>query len=628
MCGLAGILVFDESLRIDRDALVRMGEAIAHRGPDSAGVWLAGDAPIDREHPQCGLSYRRLSVLDLDARSNQPMHSPDRRYALVFNGEIYNFRELRQELVQSGAPWTFVTTGDAEVLLAAFATWGEKCLEKLNGMFAFAIWDGVKNTLTLARDRMGQKPLYYSHHPADPDRAFAFASEVRALTQLPWIDKSFSPLALRNYLRFGYVPDSLTIYANIDELPPGQWMTVPSVRTFPNQSYFDAGEVLPKHDGASSSTVRELVTRAVKRQLVSDVPLGCFLSGGTDSSVIALAMKLSGAQVKTFTVAFDDARYDESQFAQQVASHLGTEHQCFTVKPDAASDLPKLARVLGEPFGDSSILPTHYLAMHTRQHVTVALSGDGGDELFGGYDRYRAMRLASRMWALAPLGMFARLLPSKHPKSRRSRARRFLRSLPMPSAKRYSSFMRIFDDGQIRELLNDEELDPLDPIAARFMVMNEDRDAVESALAVDRATYLPGDLLMKVDRASMLHSLEVRSPFMDHELVLFAASLSTRDLLSGGGKRMLREAFANDLPEFVFKRPKMGFALPIGDWLRKELKSMLMDAIDSNRSFARKHFHMASIHRLITEHMSGDVDHTHRLFAILMLELWWHEFGG
>jgi asparagine synthase (glutamine-hydrolysing) len=367
----------------------------------------------------------------------------------------------------------------------------------------------------------------------------------------------------------------------------------------------------------------------VERQLVSDVPLGCFLSGGIDSSVIALAMKRAGQDVFTFSIGFSDKRYDETQFAAEVADHLKTSHRRFTVRPDAAADLIDLARVFGEPFGDSSALPTHYLSRETRRHVKVALSGDGGDELFGGYDRYRAMHL-DRLIRKLPMALRTAIaqqesarIASGHPKSKASRLHRLLSTLDQSPAQRYSGYLRLFSDAAIAQLLREPVDFSPDPIESNYESLAKGRDLVAAALATDRITYLPDDLLTKLDRASMLHGLEVRSPFMDHELVSFAAGLTSEQLIKGGPKRMLREAFAADLPDFVFKRKKMGFAVPIGDWFRGELRPMLRDHLFAADSFAAQHFNRPAVERLVEEHEQQRADHSQRLYALLMLELWW-----
>ena len=657
MCGFAGVIAWDERYRVSRDTLAKMSARIAHRGPDGEGVYFSPDGGITPDRPQVALAHRRLAILDPDPRANQPFTDKAGRW-LVYNGEIYNFRELRAELskLQPGHEWR--TNCDTEVLLAAYGQWGEKCVDRLNGMFAFAVWDEPKKALFLARDRMGQKPLYVAcasaiflssgyalnsepfyergiHQPLD---TVAFASEIGALTALPWFNNRIEAISLVHYLRWGYVSSAASIYEGAVQPQPGATQTMSYLKTTHTSYFYPADgrtpEAPPRHKNRSTdpaSETRERFKRAVERQLVSDVPLGCLLSGGIDSSVIAASMRglLPKSQpVLTFSIGFDDPRYDETEYAEAVAKYLDAEHRKFVVRPDAANDLPKLAEVFGEPFGDSSALPTHYLARETREYVKVALSGDGGDELFGGYDRYRAMLLASRIrmfttpipWKL--LSPLLAQLPTGHPKARSTRIARFIKSLSLPPWKRYSSYLRLMDDHLIDQLLKPEaDLELRRGLLPDFNFSTV--AIVPDALAQDRFHYLPNDLLTKVDRCSMLHALEVRSPFMDHELVQFAAGLTTDQLLKGGPKRMLREAFADDLPAWVFKRKKTGFAVPIGDWFRGELRSMLRDHLFASDSFASTHFNLAVVQRLVEEHETERVDHSQRLYALLMLELWW-----
>jgi asparagine synthase (glutamine-hydrolysing) len=688
MCGFAGVVSFDERFRVTGEQLARMSAAIAHRGPDGEGIWFNRDpddpTPVTPDNPLVGLAFRRLAILDPDPRAMQPMTSPDGRYTMVFNGEIYNFRELREELSgrrdgeterrgesdeetkrrrdeagsfspQSPIPnpqWT--TSGDSEVLLRAYATWGPACLHKLNGMFAIAIWDAVEKTLFLARDRMGQKPLYVS--PTKQMMGLAIASEIGAAQQLRWFARGPFNRSPAQFLTNGWTLQH--------ELPPGAWRKYaihPDGVAYcvdATQVFFDAARgselrgtgVSPviqhgrdAHATKSESTpatpesIRAALELAVRRQLVSDVPLGVFLSGGIDSSVVALCSRKHGP-VQTFSIAFEDPRYDESPYAREVAKHLGTEHHEFRVTPNVIEDLPKLIRVFGEPFADSSMIPTHMLARETRKHVKVALSGDGGDELFGGYDRYEAMRLGAR-WAKWVPKFVARGASSwsrGHPKSKLTRAARFVASLALPESDRYESYLRIFDDALIDELLLEPQKDQRRAgglalhrrsVANVYEGLRKTRGPVEAALATDRVTYLPNDLLTKVDRCSMLHGLEVRSPFMDHELVQLAASLTEDQLLGGGKKRMLREAFAHELPASVFNRPKMGFAVPIGEWFRTSLRSYLRDHLFAVDSFAKRHFRMNVVERIVDEHETERRDHSQRLFALLVLEVWWKEFG-
>ena len=634
MCGFAGIIAWEDRYRFDRAALERMSARIAHRGPDGQGLWINHESEITPARPQVGLAHRRLAIIDLDERANQPF-TDGQGHWLIYNGEIYNYKELRRELEQLLPNYPWRTQSDTEVLLASYVAWGEKCVEKLNGMFAFAIWDENKNELFLARDRMGQKPLYYA---IDQRGAIAFASELPALQELDWVDRRMDALALKEYLCWGYVGAPRTIHNNICQELPSFW----SRYSFPFKQaigeYFDPNVGDEASQPASAAATRERVLQAVRRQLIADVPLGCFLSGGVDSSVIAASMTAvagSARDVHTFSVGFDDPRYDERAPARQVAAHLGTRHTEFLVTPKAAEDLPKLANAFGQPFADSSALPTYYLARETRTHVKVALSGDGGDELFGGYDRYRAMAIGERMRRFPSFlrrfitSAASQALPGIHPKSRAARLKRLLGSLDRAPGARYASYIALFDQSLVRELLGkpDDPAGPAAHIEADFNRLSADRDPVQTALAVDRVSYLPNDLLTKLDRASMLHALEVRSPFMDHHLVQFAATLTTPQLLKGGPNRMLREAFAGDLPPWVFKRKKMGFAVPIGEWFRGQLRPMLRDHLFAADSFAAAHFHMPVVQRLVDEHEQQRQDHSQRLYALLMLELWWKTSG-
>jgi asparagine synthase (glutamine-hydrolysing) len=615
MCGIAGAIAWEERFAVSREVLARIAEAIAHRGPDGREVWSDG---------KCGLAFARLAILDLDHRAMQPM--TDGKRWIVFNGEIYNFRELHGELDHVSPGYAWKTTGDTEVILRAYDAWGENCLQKFNGMFAFAIWETGTGAVFLARDRMGQKPLYFSLRAG---QALAFASELEALRAVSWIGWEIDRDSVGEYLQTGFIASPATIYREVSKLPPGSWMRCGADGSVTLRKYFDPNE-FDANSPRGAEDVKAAVTTAVRRQLVSDVPVGCFLSGGIDSSVIAAAMKAAADQrVMTFAIGFDDPRYDETKFAAEVAKHLGTEHRQFTVRPDAAGDLPKLARVFGEPFGDSSALPTHYLSRETRGHVKVALSGDGGDELFGGYDRYRAMRLGGRGGKMpAVFRKVAAAMPEGHPKSAISRARRFVAGMGLAAAQRYAQYVGLFDREMIEAIFPQAIPPRREVVAEVYAELEADRDLVQTAAATDRVTYLPEDLLTKLDRASMLHALEVRSPFMDHELVRLAAGLSTDQLLRGGAKRMLREAFAEDLPHWVFERKKMGFAVPIGEWLRGPLRAMMEDLLFAKDSFAAANFHQGFLRGMVDAHYAQSADHSQRLYALVMLELWWRGRNG
>jgi asparagine synthase (glutamine-hydrolysing) len=613
-----------------------MSAAIAHRGPDGEGVFFNHEDEVTADRPQCALAFRRLAILDPDPRSNQPFTIGGK--TLVFNGEIYNFRELRKELSTIRPAYSWRTTGDTEVLLMAYDVWAEDCVGHLNGMFAFAVWDEAEKSLFLARDRMGQKPLYTAAIsggkclPATSLRtdrnesfdAVAFVSEPNAIGTVEWWQRDLDPNSISEYLRFGVTHE--TVFPSVKCISPSSSLMLKrSTADHMSSFHFSSRWSRGISDSDAVEQTQKLVQQAVAGQLVSDVPLGVFLSGGIDSAVVATCAKRFGP-VETFSIGFDDPRYDETPYGAAVAKHLGTKHHIFRVTPKAADDLPRLAAIFGTPFGDSSALPTHYLARETRAHVKVALSGDGGDELFGGYDRYRAMRIARRLRPIAPLRRLGGMIGGGHPKSRSARFGRLIASLGLPAGERYESYLRIFDEPTLTALLRSPPLaKPASTRAWMFERSAERRDDVRAAMLVDQMTYLPDDLLTKVDRCSMLHGLEVRSPFMDHELVQFAAGLTTDQLLKGGPKRMLREAFADELPDFVFKRKKMGFAVPIGEWFRGELRPMLRDHLFASDSFAAQHFNRAVVERLVEEHEQERVDHSQRLYALLMLELWWKQ---
>lgn len=665
MCGFAGVVSFSRQCAVHAaragDLAEGLAADLAHRGPDGRGTFTLGlddRAPEPSPaHPQVLFTHTRLAVIDPVPRSDQPFYGAGGKLVLIYNGEIYNYRGLREEL----SPRDWRTQGDSEVLVAAYERWGDRCVERLEGMFAFALLDlrdPADPRVLLARDPAGEKPLYYAVQtiddssngaPGDADistiAGVAFASELAPLRRFQWIDLSVDQAALQDFFAWGYIPGRQTIHAGVSKLLPGHVQIVSPTRNL-RRRYFDPGghhELDGDDRWASAVTLtRELMGRAVERRLVADVPIGCLLSGGIDSSIVALhmsrAMQRDGRKLDTFSIGFDDPRYDESAYAQEVAAHLGASHHSFHVRPDVAETLPKLARVFGEPFADSSAIPTHYLAQQTRQHVTVAQSGDGGDELFGGYDRYVALRLVERARRVpAPLrklaAIAARRIPEAHPKSKRARLRRLGVSLGESAGERYAGYMRLFAHPLIVRLFPPGAVAREEPgrIADRwFNAYLKGRDVVSAAAALDRVTYLPGDLLVKADRCSMLHALEVRSPFMDPELLRFASTLGESGLLESDGlrpakKRLLRDAYATQLPASVFNRPKMGFAVPVGDWFRGPLRGMLHDTLLASDSFAQSRLIGSAVRELLEAHDSGRGEHGQRLYALLMLELWWRD---
>ncbi|MEM6312819.1 MAG: asparagine synthase (glutamine-hydrolyzing) [Planctomycetota bacterium] len=589
MCGFAGILSF--ATPPDPAVLRRMGAALAHRGPDGEGIW---------HDDHCGLAHRRLAILDPQPRSDQPFVEDG--HVLAFNGEIYNHRALRRELP---GPWH--TDGDTETLLRALRTWGIDAVEKLDGMFAFAWWDAAERTLHLARDPMGQKPLYHTDGPT-----VRFGSELAAVRT----DEPIAHDHLADYLRWGYFPFTQTAFQGIHKLPPGHTLTL-KPKAEQREASDLTGQPKPyEKQHAPLAPIRKMLETAVEKRLLADVPLGVLLSGGIDSSIVSACARKHGP-ISTFCIGFDDPRYDERPHARRVAQHLGTDHHEAAVTPDIAEDLPKLARVFGEPFADSSALPTHYLSRFVRQHVKVALGGDGGDELFAGYDRYRAFAASFQLRPLAAIAPLIKLLPGTHPKSRVAKLKRFAAGLRLPPAERYRSFVALFDEPNIAALLPDSNRVAEQRGLALLEELLQGRSPADAVMAFDRSTYLPDDLLAKVDRASMLHGLEVRSPFMDKRLLAWADTHSPRL-----GKRDLQDAFADALPADVFTRRKMGFALPIGDWLRTSLRPMLHDHVLRPNGFCATHFDSPTVQRLVNEHDTKTADHSQRLYALLFLEVW------
>jgi asparagine synthase (glutamine-hydrolysing) len=612
MCGIAGW--FSTTGDIDRAVVTAMGDALAHRGPDGGGTWFSDDNRL-------GLAHRRLAILDPEPRSDQPFEEAG--HVLVFNGEIYNHRDLRKRLP---GPWR--TEGDTETLLRLLRTMPTpEALGLIEGMYAFAWWDGGRRALTLARDPFGQKPLFV----ADVAGGVAFASELAALRRVPGLDLGVSRAALIEYLRWGYVPEPKTIHRHVEKLPHGAWRRYASAGGR-DHDVPAACDVAAAFDGdTSADAVRRHVLAATDRQLISDVPIGVLLSGGIDSSVVAAAaVAARRGPVRTFCVGFDDSRYDERPFARRVAEHLGTDHADATVSPDVAEDLPKLVRHYGEPFADSSALPTFHLSKFVSRHVKVALGGDGGDELFGGYERYWAFAQSGLFWPLgSPMRLLAGLLPAGHPKGKVAKFRRFARAMHFQPELRYLSLVRLFDADQLRQLTGDaEKPTPHEALLGRLL-RQQGHWPIAAAAALDRQTYLVDDLHAKVDRASMACSLEVRSPFMDRRLMTLAGRLRDDHLMLGRrhGKRRLREAFAGDLPSEVFDRRKMGFALPIGDWFRGPLRGMLREHVLDPGGFCAAHLDAVAVRRLIDEHDAGR-DHGQRLYALLFLEVWAREFGA
>ncbi len=632
MCGIAGVLNRGPAAPpIERERLRAMAGAIRNRGPDDEGFYLD---PAQR----CGLAFRRLSIIDLSTGA-QPICNEDRTLWLVFNGEIYNYRALRDELRRAGH--SFASESDSEVIVHAYEQWGVGCFPRLHGMFAIALWDERRARLVLARDRFGKKPLYI-HHSAD---RLHFASEVKAIRAAAGLSFTLNPQAVHDYLVMQYVPRE-DIFIECAALPPGcfaeidfggagdsvppageRWISpqryyeVPTPRTFAG-TYADA-----------KTRLGELLTAAVQKRLMSDVPLGAFLSGGIDSSIIVgLMRRLGVSPLRTFSIGFEDPRYNEAPHARSVAEHFHTEHHERIVTPDAQSIFDELAALYDVPFADSSAIPTLLLSRFARESVTVALTGDAGDECFGGYDRYRAADLAARFdFVPAPLrklaGAAAAVFRTGQSKTLRSRAFRFLRAIGRPAARRYADWVGVFDPLELARGYQPAFAAQID-VESPLRAIADWYDAWQTnpstrAAFVDFHSYLPGDLLTKVDRASMSAGLECRSPFLDDELVEFALSLPAEWKVDArGGKRILRDWAAGLLPPDILTREKMGFGVPIGEWFRGPLREVLKAALLAPDGICLRLFQHAWLRELLDGHLESRANHAHRLWALFMLDRW------
>lgn len=632
MCGITGAVWTAPEKALDDDTLQRMVHVLRHRGPDAAGIHTSGleVRPGYGIMPGVALGHRRLSIIDL-ATGSQPMSNEDGSVWVVFNGEIYNYRDLRRRL--EGTGHRFRTASDTETIVHLYEDEGPELLAHLNGMFALAVWDASRQQLLLARDRLGQKPLVYRLEPG----RLLFASELKSLLEVPDVPRRLDAQALDAYLTYQYVPHPQTIFQGIAKLPPGHYGVYREGRLEVRpywQPDFNVEEDLPAQ--AYGEKLRELMTSAVELRLQSDVPLGAFLSGGIDSTItVGLMRQLSGGPVRTFSIGFPVKEYDETRYARIAAAHCGTDHEEFLVEPDAVEVLPKLVWHYDEPFADSSAIPTWYVSELTRKHVTVALSGDGGDELFAGYPRYRAVRLASLFDRLPALlrrllaGPYWRYLPaSPRYKSIRRRLKRFASALPLPPGRRYLEWIAIFNEAQRAELYDDEflatlaDVDPLE-FLSRARARSLHRDPVTSISLTDLLTYLPCDLMTKVDIASMAHGLECRQPFLDHRVVELAARMPlARKLSRGSAKRMLLETFSDLMPRPIRRRSKMGFGVPLDHWFRGPLAEFARDVLLDHRTLNRGLFRPAVVTRLLEEHVAGRSDNSYRLWSLLVLELW------
>ena len=601
VCGIAGL--YSPAGAPNPELVDAMRAALVHRGPDEGSTDAFG---------HCVLGHQRLKVIDLDT-GYQPVSNETGDVVAVFNGEAYNFMSLRDQL----GGHEVRGTGDTPILPHLYEESGPHFVERLHGMFAVALWDAGRERLVLARDRLGKKPLLWARLP---DGTLAFASELKALLRLPQLSREIDLDAVDAYLALQYVPGDRTALRGIHKLAPGH-VLVAEGATQRIERYWQPEPADPSaNDGEWLERVRATVGEAVRKRLVADVPLGALLSGGIDSSiVVALMAQASSQPVRTFTVGFPDVRYDERAYARAVASRYGTLHEEVEIEEDIASTLPRLAATFDEPLGDEAAFPTFLIAEQARRHVTVALVGDGGDESFAGYERYVAHRLAERIPPLVAQAGAAvlRLLPAarREPRSSLFRATRFLDVASAPAGQRYARLMEVFPVELRRELWSDTRL-------AQQVRLEPAGHGVAGLQLLDLETYLPGDLLLKADLASMAHSLELRSPWLDHEVVALGLALPESLKTRGReGKVALRRAFAADLPPEVAGRGKTGFGVPLGRWFRSDLRDAAHDLLSSDRGW----FRPETVRRLLEEHESGRADHGHRLWCLLMLELWVRE---
>ena len=622
MCGLVGIFDTRGRREISRELLTRMNETQHHRGPDECGLHV---------EPGLGLGHRRLSIIDLST-GQQPLYNEDRSVVVVYNGEIYNYQSLIPELTALGH--RFRTRSDTEVIVHAWEAWGEACVQRFRGMFAFALWDRNRSTLFLARDRLGVKPLYYS---LLPDGTFLFGSELKALLAHGRLPREIDPCAVEEYFALGYVPEPRTIFRGALKLPPAHTLTVSRGEPLPAPvEYWDPRFTLDRTLTLADAT-EELTARldeSVRLRMIAEVPLGAFLSGGVDSSAVVAAMAgASQDPVNTCAISFADPEFDESRYAQQVAERYRTRHFAHRVQSDDFDLIDELARLYDEPFADSSAIPTYRVCQLARRHVTVALSGDGGDESFGGYRRYRLHIAEERLRRLLPIavrrpvfGLLARAYPKADWAPRVFRAKSTFEALGRDSVGAYFHEISILRDGMRDRLFTDAFRSQLAGYRAvevfrRHARRTDTDDPLAQIQYLDLKTYLIGDINTKVDRASMAHSLEVREPLMDHPLVEWLATLPSSLKVRGQeGKWLLKKAMEPRLPHGLLYRPKMGFAVPLARWFRGPLRERVRTALLGERLADTGFFEGAYLRELVDQHQSGMRDYSASLWTLLMFD--------
>jgi asparagine synthase (glutamine-hydrolysing) len=627
MCGIAGKISLS-SKEVFLPEIEQMNHAILHRGPDDGGVYISPDQKV-------GLGHRRLSIIDLSPLGHQPMRYLD-RYEIVFNGEIYNFQEKRTLLEKEG--YTFASHSDTEVILALYDKYGEQCLDHLRGMFAFAIYDEKKGRLFAARDRVGKKPLKYFFD----GKTFLFASELKAILTQPEYHREPDYEAIHHYLTLQYVPAPMTGFKDIKKLEPAHSLTLDiKTGTLEKKRYWklDYSKKLDLSEDEWKKRIIDKLDESTRLRMISDVPIGAFLSGGVDSSaIVAMMARHSDKPIKTFSIGFKEEKYNELPYAKMIADRFKTDHTEFIVEPHAIELLPMLAKQYEEPYADSSALPTYYVSQLTREHVTVALNGDGGDENFAGYSRYAAFQISLLFDRLGFLHKnlgtpLARLAADTIQNTLFDRIHRFSRSLREDYRRRYMDYTSYFTNPQKAELYTDEFKakvwgnDTYDLIAHEFNQSGSSQRA-EQAVYADFSTYLPDDLLVKVDIATMTVALEGRSPFLDHEMLELSAGIPFHLKLKGlnNKKYILKEALRGIIPDEVMFRPKMGFGVPINDWFRNELKDYTREKLLNGRLIKDQLFRKEYIEHILDQHCNTSINFSPHIWALLTLELWFEEY--
>lgn len=632
MCGICGKAGLDNSVGIEENMIRKMCGALRHRGPDDEGIHISQSAK--RKAQSVGLGHRRLSIIDLSPAGHQPMSNEDASVWIVMNGEIYNFLELRDALEKKGH--IFKSRTDTEVILHLYEDRGIDCLKELRGMFAFAIWDEKMERLFLARDRLGQKPLYYSFR----EGRLVFASELNALLQDNSIGRDIDLASIDDFLNYQYIPAPHTIFKDVRKLLPAHFL-IWQKREIKIERYWrlDYSKKINLNEREYCERTLDLLKESTKIRLISDVPLGAFLSGGIDSSsIVGMMAQFMDRPVKTFSIGFEDRSFDETRYARIVSKWFGTEHKEFIVRPNALEILPDLIRHFGEPYGDSSAIPTYYLSKLTRQDVTVALNGDAGDESLGGYERYLANKIMEQF--RIPLSLFTKLFgkliekipESTRKKDRMNRVKRFINGTAISREDRYSRLMAVFNEDERAAIYSDFMKEELKRNHRENIILKEYKnsdidDLIDSMLFVDLMTYMPGDLLPKADITSMVNSLEARSPFLDYKFLEFSARIPS-DLKVRGftTKYILKKTVKDMLPQEILRREKMGFGVPIGRWFREELKDYAYGILMSDRCLGRNYFKKSGVKNVLDNHVRGRVNNGARIWNLLNLELWHRMF--